>query len=357
MSDAEMNVGTPEAASRSETLFGGEKDYAAMYNMICAHSVAQIVRCAALFSFADHLAAGPATAEAVARVEGLDVDATFRLMRACAAYGLMNYDKDRGFSATPLLATLRTDDPRSLCAMAMVQAGHGHWAPWGRLDEVIRTGRPQTEVALGSSVWAYFATPAGAREGQAFSQAMGGITGILMLEAARLIDTGSVEFAVDVGGASGALIHALMKQNAALRGAVLDLPENSAEAAKAAEVLGLQERLSIIGGDFFAKVPAADLYLLKHVLHDWKDDECVSILRNCRGAIKPSGRMVLIEIVLPDVDPPPYATQVDLTMLAVLGSRERTLEEYKILLATADFRFTSLTPTATPFSLIEAVAA
>jgi hypothetical protein len=75
--------------------------------MICAHSVAQIVRCAALFSFADHLAAGPATAEAVARVEGLDADATFRLMRACAAYGLMGYDKDRGFSATPLLATPR----------------------------------------------------------------------------------------------------------------------------------------------------------------------------------------------------------------------------------------------------------
>src|SRR3979411_3536651 len=132
MNDVEMNDVTPESASSSETLCAGEKDYAAMYNMICAHSVAQIVRCAALFSFADHLAAGPATAEAVARVEGLDVDATFRLMRACAAFGLMNYDKDRGFSATALLATLRTDDPRSLCAMAMVQAGHGHWAEIGR---------------------------------------------------------------------------------------------------------------------------------------------------------------------------------------------------------------------------------
>src|SRR3981081_1261673 len=135
MNDTEMNVGTPESVSRSETLFGGEKDYAAMYNMICAHSVAQIVRCAALFSFADHLAAGPATAEVVAHVEALDGNATFRLLRACAAYGLMSYDKDRGFSATPLLATLRTDDPRSLCAMAVVQAGHGHWAAWGRLDE------------------------------------------------------------------------------------------------------------------------------------------------------------------------------------------------------------------------------
>src|SRR3979411_878505 len=268
MSDAEMNVGTPESALSSETLFGGENDYAAMYNMICAHSVAQIVIGAALFSFADHLAAGPATAEAVARVEGLDADATFRLMRACAAYGLMGYDKDRGFSATPLLATLRTDDPRSLCAMAMVQAGHGHWAAWGRLDEVIRTGRPQTEVALGSSLWAYFATAAGAREGQAFSQAMGGITGMLMLDAARLIDTGPVEFALDVGGASGALIHTPMKQNPGLRGALLDLPENSAEAAKAAEALGLHERLSIIGGGFFRQGAAGGVHPPDHILTD-----------------------------------------------------------------------------------------
>jgi hypothetical protein len=112
------------------------------------------------------------------------VVATFRLMRDCAAYGLMSYDKDRGFSSTPLLATMRKDDPRSLSCMAMVQAGHGHWTAW-RLDEVIRTGRPQTEVALGSSLWAYFATPAGAREGRAFNHAMGGITGMLMLEAGR----------------------------------------------------------------------------------------------------------------------------------------------------------------------------
>jgi hypothetical protein len=79
------------------------------------------VRCAALFSFVDHLAAGPATADAVARVEGLNVDATFRLMRACAGYGLMRYDKERGFSATPLLATLRTTI-LALCAL---------W-PWSR---------------------------------------------------------------------------------------------------------------------------------------------------------------------------------------------------------------------------------
>src|SRR4030081_1009042 len=147
MSDAEINVGTPESASSSETLFGGEKDYAAMYDMICAHSVAQIVRCAALFSFVDHLAAGPATADAVARVEGLNVDATFRLMRARAAYGLMRYDKERGFSATPLLATLRTDDPRSLCAMAMVQAGHRHWAAGGRRDGGVRAGRAHSAEA------------------------------------------------------------------------------------------------------------------------------------------------------------------------------------------------------------------
>jgi hypothetical protein len=98
-------------------LFGGEKDYAAMYNMICAHSVAQIVRCAALFSFADHLAAGPATADAVARVEGLNVDATFHLMRACAAYGLMRCDKAAGLLGDAAPGDPAHDDPRKSSAV------------------------------------------------------------------------------------------------------------------------------------------------------------------------------------------------------------------------------------------------
>jgi hypothetical protein len=337
--------------------FAAESDYGTMYNIIFGHSVAQMARCAALFSFADHLAHGSATAEKIAEAEGLDADATFRLMRACAAFGLMTYDKNTGFSATPLLNTLRKDDPRSLRALAVAQGGRGHWGPWGQFSEAIKTGEPQANAALGSSVWEYYATPAGAEEAEAFSQAVGGLTGAFMLEAAPLIDTRSVGFAVDVGGATGSLIHALMKENPSLHGAVLDLPRVAADATKAAEALGLQDRLLVIGGDFLVEIPSADLYLMKHILHDWADEACISILRNCRRAIKPHGRIVLIEIAMDEINPSPYVTQIDLTMMVVLGAKERTLEQYKALLIAAGFRFTRITATSTPFSLIEAVAA
>src|SRR3979409_2122950 len=123
--------------------FAAESDYGTMYNIIFGHSVAQMARCAALFSFANHLAQGSATAEKIAEAEGLDADATFRLMRACAAFGLMTYDKNTGFSATPLLNTLRKDDPRSLRALAVAQGGRGHWGPWGQFSEAIKTGSPK----------------------------------------------------------------------------------------------------------------------------------------------------------------------------------------------------------------------
>ena len=351
-----MNRARPPSPVDRHASFAAESDYGTMYNIIFGHSLAQMARCAALFSFADHLTDGPATAEKIAEAEGLDAEATFRLMRACAAFGLMIYDKNTGFSATPLLNTLRKDDPRSLRALAVVQGGRGHWEPWGQFNEAIRTGKPQASAALGSSVWDYYATPAGAEEAAAFSRAVGGLTSAFMLEAAPLIDTTSVDFAVDVGGANGSLIHALMRENPSLHGAVLDLPHVSADATRAAEALGLQDRLSVIGGDFLVEVPSADLYLMKHILHDWADEACISILQNCRRAIKPNGRVVLIEIAMDEISPPPHTTQIDLTMMVVLGAKERTLEEYKALLTVAGFRFTRITTTTTPFSLIEAVA-
>ncbi|HVJ51769.1 MAG TPA: methyltransferase [Aliidongia sp.] len=351
-----MNKANAAAVSDRTVLYAAEDQHAAMYNMISGYNVAQAVRCAALFSLADHLSDGPATADEIARAEGLDPGATFRLMRACASFGLMTYDKSTGFAATPLLETLRKDDPRSLRGMAIALGGQGHWAPWGRLDDAIRTGEPQAKATLGSSLWDYYGKETGAAEGAAFTQAVGGMTSALVVEAARLIDTGSAGFAVDVGGANGGLIHALLKENPSLRGAVFDLPHVEADARKVAEAQHVEDRLSVVAGDFFTEVPAADLYLLKHILHDWADEACLSILKNCRRATHPGARMVVIEMLMDEIGPTPFSTRVDLTMMVVLGAKERTLEEYEALLGAAGFRVTGVVPTATPVSLIEAVA-
>jgi hypothetical protein len=338
-----------------ESPFGFENDYATMFNMIYGHSLSQMIRCAAMFSFADHLAEGPCFAEKVAEAEGLHPNATFRLMRACTSFGLMTYDKRFGFSATSLLNTLRKDDPRSLCDLAMVLSGHGHWAPWGKLDDAVRSGQSQAGTALGKSLWEYYGTPAGADEAKYFTKAVESITGAVAREASQLIDTRSVEFVVDVGGASGSLIHALMAKNNVMRGAVLDLPHVEAAATKAAEKLGLRDRLSVIGGDFLVSVPSADLYLVSRILCDWPDDVCLTILKNCRRAIKSGGRLILIEMLVDEVDPPAFVSQADLTMMVVLGAKERTLDEFKHLLQMAKFDFTGVTRKATPISLIEAM--
>lgn len=340
-----------------DPLFAAGDPHGTILNMILlARTVAQVVRCAALFSVADHLANGPATAEQIAEAEKLDAGATFRLMRACTAFGLMSFNRGGYFSETPLLRTLRKSDPRSLRDMAISTIGLGHWLPWGRLDAAIRTGQPQARAALGHDIWDYYASADGAEEAQAFNRALAGFNAAVAADAARLIDTSSLGSAVDVGGATGSMIRALMQRNPALRGVVLDIPRNEPDATQAIRAQGLQDRLSFLSGDFFKEVPAADLYLMKHVLHDWPDNDCVAILRTCRRAASRGARLIVVETVEDQTAPTPWGVSSDLLMLAVAGGKERTLEDFKTLFAATGFRFSSVTPTTTPFSLIAAVA-
>lgn len=114
---------------------------------------------------------------------------------------------------------------------------------------------------------------------------------------------------------------------------------------------------SFIGGDFFVAVPTADLLLVKHVLHDWPDDACIKILRNCRNALLPGGRIVVVEMLVDETHPSRFIAQFDLTMLTVVGGKERTLEEYRRLFNLAGLRFERATATATAAFVLEIAVA
>jgi hypothetical protein len=326
-----------------------------MFQMIFGATISQIVHTAALYSLPEHLAQGRATPAEIAAAESLHVDATFRLMRACAAIGLMTHDGQAKFAATPLLHTLHTDAAHSLRGLALVIPAPGHWLPWGRLRDAIKTGAPQAIATLGRSLWDYLAdTP---DEAAAFTDAMKGTAGVVNWDAARLVDTHSVRVAVDVGGASGTLLHALMEANPALQGVVFDLPHVVPFATEASRARGLHERCAVVAGDFFVTpLPPADLFLLKLILHDWNDDACRTILCNCRRSISPGGRILVVEQLIDAIGRPGFTPLLDLNMLVTLGGRERNLDEFKALFAAAGFRLASATPTSTPFVLIEAVA-
>jgi len=162
-----------------------DKDFEQMWQMLTGFFVTQIAGAVASYSIADHLAKGPATAEQISAIEGIDSIAAFRLLRACGSLGLVTFD-GLMFSATPLLGTLRTNVAGSLHSLAIAWSAPGHWLSWGRFLDAVRTGGSQTVPALGAEIWDYYGQKP--EEGTAFAHAMHGLTSGIAQEVARLVD-------------------------------------------------------------------------------------------------------------------------------------------------------------------------
>jgi hypothetical protein len=186
---------------------------------------------------------------------------------------------------------------------------------------------------------------------------MHGFTSGIAQEVAGVVDTSTAKLAVDVGGASGTLVHSLMMANSQLHGIILDLPDVVPSARAAAYALGLADRCNAIVGDFFTGVPEADIYLLKFILHDWNDAQAVSILKVCREAMRPGGRVIVIERLLGEIGEPGLPPLMDPNMMVMLTGRERTLREYRSLLETAGLRLSQSTPIRSQMVVIQAEAA
>ena len=327
----------------------------AMIQMITGYIVSQTVRALAELSIADHLAHGPATAHELASKASANQDGVARLLQAAASFGIVAYDQNRGFVSTPLLDTLRSDIPGSLRALAISQNSPSHWLPIGRLTEAVRSGSNQSVATLGHDIFEYFArTPS---EAAIFTKMMEETSELVKAEAVRLIDTRSVAMTADVGGANGALLCGLAAANPHVKGVVYDLPHVVDSATEHVREQGLSDRVSVVAGDFFQSAPPADLYLLKQILHDWDDESCVKILTNCARSLLPNGRVIVVAILIGAIGEPGFGPLVDMIMLAQTGGKERTADEYEKLFARSGLKLSAVTPTQSPFSLIEAVAA
>jgi hypothetical protein len=169
----ESQVATTEKYIMTTAKEATDKDFEQMMQMLAGFWVTQIAGAVATYSIADHLAKGPASAEEISKMAGIDSIAAFRLLRACASLGLVTFD-GLTFTATPLLGTLRADVPGSLRSYAIIYSAPGFWLPWGRFLEALRTGESQTVQALGAETWDYHVQ--NPEEGAAFTKAMHGFT-------------------------------------------------------------------------------------------------------------------------------------------------------------------------------------
>jgi SAM-dependent methyltransferase len=304
--------------------------------MIRGFWVSQVVGTLARLEIADRLAHGPVESGALAKAIECDPRATLRLLHAAVSVGLVAALPDGRFRLAPPGELLRSDVPDSVRDFAIAMTAPGHWLPWGRLTEAIRQGERQTVAALGHELFDYYA--ANPVEGDAFTGAMAnhsaGVAGAL----ARALDTSSVNHVVDIGGASGTIIAALLEANPALRGTIFERADVVPRAEAALAKRGLSSRCRAVAGDFFDSVPEADLYILKIILHDWDDQQSVSILRNCARAMRPNGRVVLVERLFPEHGDPGEAALSDLNMLVLLPGRERTASEFAELFRAAGLK-------------------
>lgn len=332
---------------------------AAILKMIMGTWVAQSIGAAARFGVADHLASGAKSAGEIASAAGTNPDATFRLMRALCSIGVFACSGEGSsavFSNNALSEALRSNVPGSMRNIAMAETDRCHWLTWGRFPEAIRTGQKQPVEATGMEPWDYYGKHRD--EGEQFSRAMADISGMAMGPVLETYDFSSVRKLVDVGGAHGTLLAAILKQYPTIKGVLFDLPHAQPGGRAAMEQAGLANRVEAIGGDFFASVPAGgDLYLLKHILHDWNDERCVAILKNIRAAMAPGAKVVVVELALPPGAEPAPAQLMDLNMLVMLDGRERTAQQYGALFEKSGLRLTRYIPTPSPIGICEAEAA
>ena len=329
---------------------------AAMMGLITGYWISQAVGVVALLGVADQLTEGARGSDELAQAVGGDPQSLYRVLRLLASLGVFAEPTPGSFALTPLGETLRSDAPDSVRNFAITETMPGHWLPWGRLYETVRSGRPMAREALGMELFDWYAQ--NPEEAGFFNAAMGNLSALAASELVRVYDFSAVRTVADVGGAHGVLLGAVLRANPAARGILFDLPHVIATAENAVAAEGLSERCELVSGDFFEAVPeGADLHLLKQIVHDWDDERATRLLRNCHRALGPGGKVLLVEMVIPPENRPSPAQAMDLNMMVVLGGRERTEEEYRHLFQTAGFRLDRTIPTHSPFSVVEATRA
>ena len=324
----------------------------AMMGLITGYWVSQAVGVVAQLGVADQLTDGPRESDELARAVGADPRALYRVLRLLASIGVF-VEVDPGcFGLTPLGDTLRSDTPGSVRNFAITETAPGHWLPWGRLLESVRSGRPMAREALGMELFDWYEQ--NPEEAGFFTAAMGNLSALAASELVRVYDVSAVRTVADVGGAHGVLLAAVLRANPAARGILFDMP-HVIETAAVIEAQGLSPRVDLASGNFFEAVPeGADLHLLKQIIHDWDDEQATRLLTSCHRALAPEGKLLLVEMVIPPDNRPSPAQAMDLNMLVLLGGRERTEEEYQRLLQAAGFRLEQIISTHSPFSVIEA---
>lgn len=316
--------------------------------------ITQGIWVAAELGIADLLIDGPRTAGELAEKTHTHGNALYRVLRALASVGIFAEDAHGRFSLTPLADLLRTDASASQRSFAIMMGAEFHGA-WGELLHSVRTGEQGFEKKFGVPFFQYMTERP--ERGKIYDAAMTGVHGGETEPMLDAYDFSPFQTVIDIGGGNGLVLAAILQRHPTIKGILFDLPAVADRARSIISGAGLSDRCQIVGGDFFSSVPVGgDAYVMRHIIHDWDDDEAIAILRNCREAMNPEGRILVVETVIPPGNEPCFGKWLDLMML-VVGGCERTEEQYRRLFSEAGLKLNRIVPTALEISVIEGMCA
>ena len=325
---------------------------AQLLQMLFGFILARSVSAVAELNVADALKDGPLSVADIARAVGAHEPSLRRVMRTLVATGLFAEPDPGTYALTPVSELLRSDVPTSMRDMAVMITSQSHWQPWERFTDTLRTGESGPQHAFGTDAFSWFQRGENADQWNLFNAAMTSFSTGTSLAVAETYDFSRFTKIVDIGGGHGFLLKTVLSTAPSASGMLLDLPG----AIEGADLGELSERVECVGQSFFDGVTeGGDCYMLKHIIHDWSDEQCRIILGNIATAMAPTGRVLVIELMMPEGPEPHPAQFMDLNMLTMTeGGTERTKVEFASLFASAGLALMAVHPTASPVSIIEA---
>lgn len=324
-----------------------------MLQLATGYWLSKALYCAAKAEVAERLEGGPRPVAELATAAGVQADALHRVLRALASVGIFEELAPREFGLTEKAQFLRGNHPESVKHFALMVGGDLFEA-WSDLYHTLETGQSAVEKRFGRDFFAEIAQDL--QKSTLFDRAMQEIHGsetALMLEH---FDFARFETVLDVGGGNGSTVCGLLHDQPALRAQLFDLPHVIENARRFVAEVGFAERVEFLPGDFFKQIEGnSRCVILRHVLHDWNDEQAVTILRNAKAALAPGGSLLVVEKVITPGNAPEFAKLLDLNMLAI-GGKERTEAQYRELFQRAGLELHKLHVTPGAIDLIEARA-
>jgi hypothetical protein len=320
--------------------------------MLNGQVLTQALFVTARLELADLVAKQPQTAEELAAATSTHAPSLYRLLRTLASLGVFREDDAHKFHLTPLADCLRKDAEESQWAFAMM-IGDEPSRAWSNLLYSVQTGGCAFEKTFGEPLFNFLGKhPEKARIFDAAMTSVHGRESKAMLDAYDLSDVGTF---VDVGGGNGKTLISVLARYPQMQGVLFDLPHVVQAAEANFQAAKVHDRAKLVGGSFFESIPShGDAYLLRHIIHDWYDEQSTQILTNVRRAMHDKARLLVVESVILPGNEPSVGKMLDLAMMVLPGGMERTEAQYRELFGRAGLRLERIVPTDADVSVIEA---